>query len=118
MPAQQIGTRSVQRVATRKQALDRAGILLRRAERPSRDQCVADVAMHLATEVGHDPGEAGEGLGEQGVEANVADVLGDAGRADQIKEDDDPLFLARVIVPAGQEAAEDVRADQLNDRGQ
>ena len=70
--------------------------------------------MHFAAKVSHYLGEASEGLGEQCVESNIADALGDAGRADQIKEENDPLFLARVIVPASQEAAEDVGTNQLS----
>ena len=57
--------------------------------------------MHFAAKVGYQPGEAREGLGEQGVDWNVADLLGEAGRADQIKKENDPLLLARLVVSAG-----------------
>src|SRR5918994_3851805 len=116
MPAQEIGTRRFQRIPTREQREDRAGILLRRAERPSRNECVANIAIQFTTKVSHHPGEASESLREQGVESNVADALGDGGRADQIEEQNDALLLARVIIPASQEAAEDVGTNQLSDR--
>src|SRR5918996_730069 len=118
MPAQKIRTRRVQGIPTREQTADRAGILLWRAERPGRDQCVANVAMHFTTEVSHHPVEARERLGEPCAESNIADALGDAGRADKVEEEDDAILLTWMVVAADQQVAEGVRADQLNDRGQ
>ena len=63
--------------------------------------------MHFPTKVGHHPGQPSESTGEQPVEPDVADRLGDAGLADQIEKENDPFLLARVIVPASQKAAED-----------
>src|SRR5215213_6288890 len=100
MAVHKVGTRSFQCISTREQTADRAGILLWRAERPSRDQCVANVAMHFTAEVSHYLGEASERFGEQRMESNIAGALGDPGRADQIKEENDPLFLTRAIVSA------------------
>src|ERR687891_1892579 len=52
MPAQEIGARHRQGIPTREQTADRARVVLGCAKRPGRNQCVADVAMHLATKVG------------------------------------------------------------------
>jgi 5-methyltetrahydropteroyltriglutamate--homocysteine methyltransferase len=118
MARQKIGPCRFQRVPTGEQAADRTSILLRCADRPGGDQGITDVTMHLAALVGHHPREAGESLGEQGVGPDVADSFSNAGRAHQVEEENDPLLLPRVVVTTAQEIAEDIRADQLNDRGQ
>ena len=84
MAAHKLGTHRFQRILASEQTADRAGILLWRAERPSRNQCVANVAMHFAPKlVGLGPvgDDALEGIPEvrerfDGIELTGADQAG------------------------------------------
>ena len=65
------------------QAENWAGILFCRAHRSGGYQGIADIAVNLATVIGHHSRQPSKDLGEQRVESNVADTLGHGGRADQ-----------------------------------
>jgi len=108
------------RVFDGKEAAQRLGIALPVVTQwPGDDHLVTDIGVHFAVMVGDWPVDIEKEPGDQVVDAQLAEPLGECRRTGYVEEHHDTLFAARPMVGAEQKTAEHPSADQppeLEDR--
>ena len=94
------------RIAHRHETAQRPAVDRAVAFSPGHDHLVADIIQHLAAIIDHRNGEQTKGAVEQAVDADPAEPFGQPGRARDVDEQHEAVFLHRRMIAAGYEVQE------------
>ena len=106
----------VQFLAHGHEAAQRAAIDRTAAFRPGHDYLIADIIEDLAAIVHDGKGKQAKSAIEEAMDADAAKPLGQPGRARDIDEQHEAVFLHRGVIAAGDEIQEGSLPDDVGDR--